>query len=191
MLPAVEDQPDACWRPRAACELRYRDDAGDVTLVLIALPQLSRWTDRRVRRSVQLAAGLVLYGVATRARPSGLACVSVPLLPAGPSRLPLWAKSDSCVMPASCRPWRGLQRSGISHGRFDLPPLGSASGRRSVKRRLNRLRSTRVVSMRHRRRRCLTATPVRADWHLCWGAGAPQRQSAPRRQQQHTPRTGC
>jgi len=45
----------------------------------------------------------------------------------------------------------------------------------AIKQRLDRLRGTRIVSMRHRYRSCLTATPVRADWHLGWGAGAPQR----------------
>ena len=57
--------------------------------------------------------------------------------------------------------------------------LGSACGRRPVKRRLNGTRPTRVVSTHHRCRRCLTATPVRAVWHLGWGAGAPQRHEHP------------
>jgi len=39
--------------------------------------------------------------------------------------------------------------------------------------------SSQVARTRHGSRRCLTPTPARAVWHLCWGAGAPQRHNDP------------
>lgn len=47
----------------------------------------------------------------------------------------------------------------------------------AIKQRLRCTRAPQVVPTCRRCRRCLTPTPVRAMWHLCWGAGAPQRPS--------------
>ena len=51
------------------------------------------------------------------------------------------------------------QRLGSLNGADWPHGFGSAFGHRSVKQRHDRIRSTRVALMRHRRRRCLTATP--------------------------------
>jgi len=84
---------------------------------------------------------------------------------------PAWARSGVPGDPTHSALWRPLPEA--PSVRAAPAVLGSASGRRPVKQRVRATRSTRVASTRHCFRRCLTATPARADWHLGWALARP------------------